>query len=440
MRKVLFALLVAPTAASAQPLPPNTGYQTGDAPMTLDPAAPPPQGAPTQTPPRPATPTQPRPQPQPQQPATQQPNVIVVGPDGKVTTPQAQGQGQAPAAGGYYYSPDTGAPFGYDTGEGEPMSLHSGPTPELHVVRRGDTLWDICFYYFNDPWQWPKVWSYNPSITNPHWIYPGDLVRLLPRGMFATQPEVQEPETTPGEVKPIDRLPAPAARTNVGIKQTAFVEKSNLDKALVVDGAVDEKELLSIGDSIYLSYPENNPPKIGQTYSVYAPEQSVKSKGKDHGAYVRVLGTVRIESVKEKKKARGVIVEANQEIERGAKVGPLAKTYKNVPPVPPKVDAQGTIVAMLTKDQLIGTGEVVFVDLGKGSGLAVGNRMFVVRRGDAKPGQSKDTIGQDDRSFPARSLGEIVIVEVGDKTSVGLVTVSVQEMGVGDIVMMQKSP
>ena len=46
-------------------------------------------------------------------------------------------------------------------------------------------------------------------------------------------------------------------------------------------------------------------------------------------------------------------------------------------------------------------------------------------------------IGQDDRQFPARALGEIVIVEVGDKISVGLVTLAVQEMSVGDLVMMQ---
>ena len=154
---------------------------------------------------------------------------------------------------------------------------------------------------------------------------------------------------------------------------------------------------------------------------------------------MRVLGTLEVVSVKQDKKARAVITEANQEIERGAKVGPLGKQFKNVPPVLPKVDAQGNIVAMLTQDQLIGQGEVVFIDLGKGSGIEVGNRMFVVRRGDAKPPQSKDTVGQDDRRFPARSLGEIVVVEVGDTISIGLVTLSTQEMSVGDIVMMQKS-
>jgi hypothetical protein len=228
-------------------------------------------------------------------------------------------------------------------------------------------------------------------------------------------------------------------RSNVGLKQTAFVEKSNLDKAIKVDGAVDEKELLGTGDSIYLSYPADNAPKVGQRYAVYKPVDKVKSGGKDVGAYVKLLGTVEVASVKQDKRARAVIIDENQEIERGDFVGPLAKQFSTVPPVPPKVDAQGSIIAMLMKDQLIGKGEIVFIDLGKASGIEPGNRMFVVRRGDALPPQSKSTVGQDDRRFPARALGEIMIVEVGDKVSIGLITVSVQEMGLGDLVMMQKS-
>ncbi|MBM4362897.1 MAG: LysM peptidoglycan-binding domain-containing protein, partial [Deltaproteobacteria bacterium] len=51
-------------------------------------------------------------------------------------------------------------------------------TPAVHSVRQGDTLWDLCGGYFQNPWMWPKVWSYNPQIQNPHWIYPGDQVRL----------------------------------------------------------------------------------------------------------------------------------------------------------------------------------------------------------------------------------------------------------------------
>jgi hypothetical protein len=420
VRKILFGLLLVPSAASAQ----ISTYPNTSAPTTLDPSAS--AGAPAPTPP-PATRPAPPPQAQPQQ-----PNVIVVGPDGKV---QYQQQPAAPPPVYYYGSGDQ--PNAQED-EGAVDQQFAGPTPELHVVRTGDTLWGICSLYFGDPWQWPKVWSYNPQITNPHWIYPGDLVRLLPKGMFAEQqPTPPGNSETPEPVK--DNLPAPAAKTNVGIKQTAFVEKSNIDKSITVDGAVDEKELLSIGDSIYLSYPANNPPKVGQRYSIYKPDNTVKSDGKEVGSYVRILGTVEIVSVKQDKRARGVIVEANMEIERGAKVGALVKQYKNVPPVPAKVDAQGSIVAMLTKDQLIGQGEMVFVDVGKDAGVEVGNRMFVVRRGDAMPAQSESTVGQDDRRFPARALGEVVIVQVGEKVSVALVTLAVQEMAVGDNVMMQKS-
>jgi len=414
MKRLVLALAplaaALPASAVAQPIFPNVPPP----PVNLDPGAPPVQTAPV--PDKPA-------------PAPQQPSVIVVGPDGKVQ------QGTAP-------QPE---PNSYYVGEGaaaveEPEVVRSGPTPELHVVRKGDTLWDICFLYFNDPWQWPKIWSYNAQITNPHWIYPGDLVRLLPRGMFtqAPAPGPTEPDATPAPA-PVDTVPPPQRRLEVGIKQTAFVEKSGLDKSITIDGAVDEKVLLGNGDTVYLSYPAGRPPKVGERYSIYVPGNTVKSGGNDVGAYVQVLGAVEVTGVTQDKRARGVITEANQEVERGAKVGPLLRTFKNVPPVPAKVDVQGTVVAMLRYDQLIGDGEVVFVDLGRRSGIEVGNSMFVVRRGDGYPKQMSNQIGQDDRQFPSRRLGRITIVDVGERISVGLVTLVVQEMSVGDLVVMQAS-
>lgn len=421
----LAAFGVALPAALAQPIYPAAPPP----PVSLDPSTP---AAPPTPPPAPA----PAPAPAPQ--------VIVVGPDGKITP------AQNPSEPTNYYIGD-GTPPPVD----EPSVIQGGPVPELHVVRRGDTLWDICFLYFNDPWQWPKIWSYNPQITNPHWIYPGDLVRLLPRGVFAQLPTSSEGNTAPPAAAPaaapatasttapaaapVDALPAPQRRIEVGIKQTAFVEKSDLDQSITIDGGIDEKILFGNSDQVYLSYPPGKPPRAGDRYSIYVPGNVVKSGGSEVGAYVHVLGTLEVLSVKQDKQARGVILEANREIERGAKVGPLLKTFKTVPPSPPKVDAQGTVVAMLTYDQLVGQGEVVFIDLGKRSGVEVGNRMYVVRRGDAYPQNMNRQVGQDDRRFPARALGEIVVVDVGDKISVGLVTLAVQEMSAGDIVVMQAS-
>src|SRR5215471_14225181 len=53
---------------------------------------------------------------------------------------------------------------------------------QVHTVVRGDTLWDLSQHYLGTPWYWPKVWSYNPEIANPHWIYPGNQVRFFGSG------------------------------------------------------------------------------------------------------------------------------------------------------------------------------------------------------------------------------------------------------------------
>lgn len=367
-------------------------------------------------------------------PAPAPPTIITIGPDGQPVAPPPE----APTGVVHY----DGIDFpGYGNEDEDTVSIHAGPTPELHVVRRGDTLWDICWYYFNDPWQWPKVWSYNAQITNPHWIYPGDLVRLLPKGFLSAVP-VDDPGLEP-ETDPDARTPdvvTPQRRLDVAVRQVAFIDKKHLDSSMFIVGSVEDKELLSTGDDIYISYPENKPPKVGDRHSIYAEDSRVSHDGKSVGSYVRVLGEVQITSVKQDKRAQARITSSNNEIERGQRVGPLMTQFKSVPPVRNEVDLQGSIVAMLTANQLIGQGEVVFMDLGKGSGIKVGNRLFVVRRGDAFD-QEKDTaeqVGQDDRAYPARALGEVVVIQVGESLSVGLIDRVTEEMGVGDLVMMRK--
>lgn len=419
MKRIIAALLFASATAHAQPTPdpvPTGQYApaTTNAPLTIDmhggQADPPP-------PPPPTTPTIP------------QPTIITIGPDGRpIAPPAAQPQG-------YYYMDDnTQEP------DDQTVQLHAGPTPELHVVRSGDTLWDICWYYFNDPWQWPKIWSYNPQITNPHWIYPGDLVRLIPRGMMqAPSPVPTDVESAPQPGPSADSEPAPAKSFGVELRQLAFIDQAELDTPILIDGSVEAKALLSAGDTVYLSYPAGKPPKVGARYSIYTVGNAVEHP-KTHqkvGAYVHLLGELQVQSVKKDKRATAVITQSDHEIERGTHVGPLQRKLTTVPPARASVDAQGTIVAMLAGEQLIGTGEVVFIDLGEKSGLQVGNRMYVVRRGDPIDVKARSAVGQDDRRFPAHAIGEIVIVDVGKAVSIGLVTLTVQEMGVGDLVMMQ---
>ncbi len=54
-----------------------------------------------------------------------------------------------------------------------------GPDETTHLVKKGDTLWDIAKEYLKDPFKWPEVFRRNSDVVeNTHWIYPGETIRI----------------------------------------------------------------------------------------------------------------------------------------------------------------------------------------------------------------------------------------------------------------------
>ena len=60
----------------------------------------------------------------------------------------------------------------------QPLEL-AKDAPDKYIVVKGDTLWDISGRFLQKPWRWPEIWQLNrEQISNPHLIYPGDIVYL----------------------------------------------------------------------------------------------------------------------------------------------------------------------------------------------------------------------------------------------------------------------
>jgi len=310
---------------------------------------------------------------------------------------------------------------------------HSGKVPTTHTVVTGDTLWDLSAYYFSNAWNWPNVWKLNPEISDPHWIYPGNIVRLREAG----KEEVLAIKKNPSEFDAPGPLIAP--NQGYGLRQSAYIDLSDLKDAGHVDGSIAEKELLAVGDSVYVTY-EKEVPTVGTVLAVYSEGTKIRRGGKVVGAYVQVAGELRITFAKKGKRARAVITRSVDPIERGMRIGPLKLNFEKTNAVVSDTKVDGSVIGLIGPDELIGAEAAVIIDRGRKDGVQAGNRFLVVRRGDAyqKVMEPGTNVGQDDEDYPARAIGEIMVLQTGEKACIGVVSFSIHEFGIGDRVFMRK--
>ncbi|MDJ0763771.1 MAG: LysM peptidoglycan-binding domain-containing protein [Myxococcota bacterium] len=307
-------------------------------------------------------------------------------------------------------------------------------TSEVYTVQPGDTLWDICERFFMDPYVWPRIWSYNTTITNPNWIYPGDVLWLSPppaggaRALGAGQPAPM----TDGVWK------RPPSAT--GLRNRGFVDKKLLKQSGTLVGAHKEVQFLAQFDEAYVAFKENETVKAGDAFAAFQVLSSVDAvddPGTEIGKLVEILGLVRVTQFSKKTgMARVVVEESMRTMERGTRVGPVHRRFDLIPVVSNDRDLKGHLIAFLDPTILSATHQVVFIDKGAEHGVREGNRFFAV---ESRDNWRKSWGEPDDRKgYPKEVLAEIRVVETRPKTSTCLITSAIRELEVGQKVEMRK--
>lgn len=299
--------------------------------------------------------------------------------------------------------------------------------PPYHVVREGDTLWDVCSYYYGDPWSWPQLWAYNSRITNPHWIYPGDKVRLLGGAPAKTKGErVSVTRTYSGDMGPLV------------LRQNGFADPREMKDSGFVEGSKVERLLLSERDEIYIGYKGRFKPKPGKSYSVYrVKKRLVSGEGRHVGYQVTILGTVRVKRAPDNKAAVGVITESVRSIERGDRVGELRRRYRRTEVKRADRNLSGTVIGGLRDAKHHGRFELVFIDRGTSHGVQNGHRFLVLQRGDGYRRLLQDQDLNNPR-FPREAIAEIAVVDARKNASVGYLNRAIKEVKEGDFIRMRK--
>jgi hypothetical protein len=328
--------------------------------------------------------------------------------------------------------------------------------PPIHLVRRGDTLWDLSAYYYGNPYQWPRVWSYNAHINNPHWIYPGDQVRMRKSGLGGERAGLGG-GGTPREAGLINRRPLVPGNT-VFLRTQGFIGDPKRDVWGELVGAREDQMLLSDGNNVYVTIREGVDVQPGQRLTIFRsvrqPEK-VEGARKVPGEIVAIKGTMRVDQWDPRSRiARGKIVESVDVIERGALVGSVDRELDVVPPRTNQATMWARVLTSIYPHVYMGQNQVVFIDRGSADGLEPGNRLSVVRRGDSwrrslvtSTAMARDRVlvdvpervkvertplHGDERKFPEEIIGELRILRTERHSSIALVTVSHREIVVGD--------
>lgn len=332
-----------------------------------------------------------------------------------------------------------------------PKSIGEGQA--YYIVVKGDTLWDISGRFLGNPYLWPQIWEANGYVKKARLIYPGDPI-FLPSVQLAANAAAAaaaEEEAQAAKAKGIVPLGIPEwadmdALISVGssdtVRYAGYITASVEDESLKVksmeaeNGTSIEKVTAGTREYLYLDRGASSGIKAGDLYSVHRRARVVRHPitGKKVGYRIETTGIARILLVGEGS-ARAVVEAAGREIKVGDYLRPLTEVESPLVKRKIVVDggdlstdgsrSSGYVVDLDDEAVSSATGITVGLDVGSGSGLAVGKIMTVFRQGDKRDPVTK------------RALGAAVVVAVRENFSVARIVYSREEIVVGDRVIAQ---
>ena len=363
-----------------------------------------------------------------------------------------------------------------------PMPAMQPTAPERYTVKKGDTLWGIASMYLKDAWAWPDIWYANPSIKNPHLIFPGDVL-ILGRnaqgqpmlsvernGQPATEtsappqanpgvlltnvapassaaaavstPEPKAPTSLPvTKLSPQARyLPLDAAVTTVPLdglrpylSKTRIMTQHEMDDSGHLLTAFNEGPASGAGEEVYARGLKN---AEGSRYEIFRKGDKYvdPDSGDSLGYEATYIGDAEVEAWSDP--AKLLITSSDQEARPGDLFVPSnGDTLPlNFFPHHPIKTIDGQIVAVLGGVGQIAQFDVLLLNRGADQGMDPGTVLGIYRRGDKVDDQNAGFFSRTSVRLPTERTGTLMVFRVFKDASYALVMQATHEIHVADIV------
>ncbi|MCP4744779.1 MAG: LysM peptidoglycan-binding domain-containing protein [Desulfobacteraceae bacterium] len=293
-----------------------------------------------------------------------------------------------------------------------------------YTIKKGDTLWDISQHFSDSAWQWPDLWSDNDQIPNPHWIYPGERIRLYRKKDSAKRTE-GIPQPAPQVQTSMEMPEADQPKVEFlynQLNEVGFIRKPAVNPTGVIFKCLRNKKLISFDDVVYIKNPEKGTVsgmQPGSRWTIYRLLSPTKDKQSQRtiGSQHYLLGVVEI-TENNKEYAIGRIIKSYRRIS----VGDLLMPYK-----PKSIEVivsesapgiKGHIIGSEEHTALIGEYFIAFIDKGKQDKIIPGQLYNIY--------EQDEMIDSKGKKLPLKpvDIGSLIVLRTEKTTSTVLITAS----------------
>ena len=278
--------------------------------------------------------------------------------------------------------------------------------PDTYTVVKGDTLWGIASKFLKDPWKWPQIWQKNrDEIKDPHWIYPGDVIRLNRDGDLASLSldgrggagglggmgpsggTAADAESNVVKIDPRTRIEAlqealpsiPGTVIGPFLSQPLVIEANGMETAPKIVATGEGRVVVGAGD---VAYADRIGTDDGINWQLYRPGEALRDPetGELLGYEAKYLGDARVRRFGNPTTLD--VVRAREEINRGDRlVAAREMAFPTYMPRAPGKPIKGVIMSVEGGVSELGQFQVVTINRGARDGVEVGHVLATMRRG-----------------------------------------------------------
>ncbi|MFO7497342.1 MAG: LysM peptidoglycan-binding domain-containing protein [Desulfobacterales bacterium] len=304
------------------------------------------------------------------------------------------------------------------TADHPPLTIEQ-ETGYYYTVRRGDTLWDLSGRFFGAPSQWPELWKENRQIRNPHWIFPGDRIRLFQGSWRDGSPMAADAAAQPSPAGGRSPLSRAGFYTYPAMDRIGFIREEPLAPFGTIFKSAEGKMINGTNDLVYIKPATNTPLAVGSrftTYRIFKPLVE-KTTRKEIGVQHYLTGVVEI-TQSNAQLAVGKIVRVYREILVNDHLIPYQSRSPEVKLQESLPNLSGKLIISEENSVEIGDDTIAFIDKGEGDGIQPGQVFTIYEQQYCR----MDPNSKEMVALPAVDFGKCLVLHTEKTTATVLIT------------------